>query len=367
LPQNIKGRISKKQRRKLIRLSIVTGNILLLIAVGGFIFTHKTASQTIRTGTVNSAVSTASAVSNPLDQLSSAQIALQVAQITKVQELTAVKNQADSEVALMSVVPNDPSVIAKPQIISTAQKSRHDIIKYTTVAGDTVSGLATKYGVSANSIKWSNTLSSDNIKADTALIIPPAEGIVYKVKSGDTIDSITSKYQSNKDTFVSVNDAENGKLPVNDYVWIPNGIQPVQVTRFATAGTGGYAWGYSAVYGGNGYDYGWCTWWSALRRSQIGEPVPSNLGNAITWKSLAAQAGLGVGTRPAAGAVIWFPGANHVGFVEKVNPDGSIWISEMAAGGFASMDVNSGYAGGWGRVDYRLFSAQQAASYWYIY
>jgi LysM repeat protein len=200
LPQNIKGRVNKRQRRKLIRLSIVTGNILLLLGVGGFIFTHKTASQTIRNGTVNSAVSTASTISNPLDQVSSAQIALQVAEITKVQELTAVKNQADSEVALLSVVPNDPAVIAKPQIVSTAQKSRHDIIKYAAVEGDTINGLATKYGVSANSIKWSNSLTSDTLKAGTAIVIPPAEGIVYKVKAGDTIDSITSKYQANKDT-----------------------------------------------------------------------------------------------------------------------------------------------------------------------
>ncbi len=373
MPGAITDKISKRRRRKIIRLGIITGNLLLLLGVGLFVITNKTASQTVRSSTVNSAVSTASTVSSPLDQLSSAQIALQVAKIAKVHELTAVKNQADSEVALLSVVPNDPTVIAKPQIVSTAQKSRRDIVKYTAATGDSINSLATKYGISANSIKWSNGLTVDNIQAGTALVIPPAEGIIYKVKSGDTVDSIASKYQANKDTFTSVNDAESGALPVNDYVWVPGGIQPVQVVARAaaaaatTTGATGFTYGYSATYTGNGYDFGWCTWWVANRRAEIGSPVPSNLGNAITWKMLAAQAGLGVGTRPANYSVMWFPGANHVAFVEKVNDDGSIWISEMAASGNASMDTNSGYTGGWNHRDYRLFSAEQAAGYWYIY
>lgn len=101
----------------------------------------------------------------------------------------------------------------------------------------------------------------------------------------------------------------------------------------------------------------------------MGHPVPSNLGNACTWKNLAVVAGFGVGTKPAAGAVIWSPGGclGHVGFVERMNEDGSIWVSDMNSRGFAAMDVNSVRAGGWNRVSYRLLDPDQAANFWYIY
>jgi len=340
----------------------------LLVAV--FILSNRTASQTIRSGTASSAITTTRSLPNPLDQLSSAQIALQAAQMTDLPELIAVRNQADSENALLAVVPSDTNVVAKPQIVSTAQKSKKDIVQYTTQNGETITAVASKFGISPNSVRWSNGLSGDALPTGKQLLIPPADGIVYQVKSGDTIGSITSRYQSSRELFVVVNDAESGSLTVGQYVWIPNGQQPTPVTRFAAVSGGGFAWGYSATYGSNGYDYGYCTWWVSLRRSQIGRPVPSNLGNAVSWKVLAARAGLGVGTAPAVGAVVWTPassGYGHVGFVERINEDGSVWISDMNSRGLVSMDTNSGGAGGWGRVSYRLLSADQARNFWYIY
>ena len=72
---------------------------------------------------------------------------------------------------------------------------------------------------------------------------------------------------------------------------------------------------------------------------------------------LAQRSGLGVGNTPAAGAVIWTPPRDyygHVGFVESVNPDGSVNISEMNTVG-------------WGVVSYKTLSPEQAAGYSYIY
>lgn len=288
--------------------------------------------------------------------------------MTRLPEFTAVKNQSDSEVALASSVSVD-SIVAKPQIVATVQKSKYDIVHYTTKAGDTISGIASKYNLNPNSIRWSNGISGEALTAGKDLLVPPANGIVYKVKSGDTVNSVSSTYQANLDTFISVNDAEGGLKP-GEYVWIPNGTQPLPAVRATVASSGGFAWGYGAIYGSSGYDYGYCTYWAALRRNQIGHPVPSNLGNAITWKSLAAGAGLGVGKTPQEGAVIWTPasyGYGHVGYVEKVNPDGSVWVSDMNSHGYAAMDTSSGNAGGWAHVSYRLLDPGAASGFWYIY
>jgi surface antigen/LysM repeat protein len=334
-----------------------------------FVVSNKSASQTIRSGNANGLASTSNSIHGPLDSVSSSQIALQAAQMTNLPELTAVRNQTDSENAQLAIAASDTSTVAKPQIVGTGQKSKKDIVHYTTVAGDSITSVAAKFNLNPNSIRWSNNLTGDAVAAGKDLLIPPADGIVYQVKSTDTIDGIVNRYQADKATFITVNDAESG-LVNGDYVWVPGGTVAAPVARVSVASTGGFAWGYSPIYSSNGYDYGYCTWWAALRRSQIGRPVPANLGNAITWKSLAARAGFGVGTKPAVGAVIWTPvsyGYGHVGFVEKVNDDGSVWVSDMNSHGYASMSTTSGSAGGWGRVSYRLLSPGEASTFWYIY
>jgi surface antigen len=350
-------KLDKKARRRTIRWGLVAGNALLLLAVGIFLLANRSASQTVRSSTANSVVGTASSVVSPLDQLSSDQIALEAAQMTNLPELTMVRNRADSTAILMAQVPNDSTTLAKPQIVSTAEKSRYDIIHYTVADGDSVGSLATRFGVSANSIRWSNGLTSDSLKVGTGLVIPPAEGVVYQVKAADTVASITNKYQANQDTFITVNDAENG-ISSGELVWIPNGVQPLLVnipTLAISTGTfsGAHRFNSCSLGISNGYDCGWCTWWAAFRRMQTGNPVPPNWGDAYTWAAAATAADHTVLFTAAAGAVIWF-NYDHVGFVEGVNSDGSITVSEMNQEG-------------WDVVSYRNITADQIGNYRYIY
>ena len=86
------------------------------------------------------------------------------------------------------------NVISKPQVVATALKSRADIQQYTTAAGDTISSLAAKFGVTSDSIRWSNNLAAagDSISPGTHLAIPPVNGMVYTVKPGDTLSGIAA-------------------------------------------------------------------------------------------------------------------------------------------------------------------------------
>lgn len=101
---------------------------------------------------------------------------------------------------------------------------------------------------------------------------------------------------------------------------------------------------------GNTYDYGYCTWYVKNRR---GASIPNMLGNANTWYSRAAAAGMAVGSEPRPGAVgTTTRGAlGHVVYVESVNGDGSINISEMNAPT-------------WGATTYRTAAASEFV---YIY
>lgn len=300
------------------------------------------------------------AIVDPLDALSSADIAVNVARVARLEEATSVANKADTVNAQLSVTPSDDVISSKPQIIATGLKSRKDIQTYIVAEGDTVTSIAEKFGVTSDTIRWSNSLTGDSVTPGKELIISPINGIVYKVADGDTVESIASKYSGNQEQIIVFNDIEIGGLPVGEYIVIPEGKPATRtvVTQSSIGSSANFAWGgYSPVYGGNGYDYGYCTWWAAVRRAQIGRPIPSNLGNASTWKILAQRSGLGVGNVPAAGAVIWTPPRDyygHVGFVESVNPDGSVNVSEMNTVG-------------WGVVSHKTLSAAEAAAYSYIY
>jgi surface antigen len=330
----------KKRSSKLGKWSLIGGNILLLAVVASFIAFNRSTSGTIRNSTINGAGDTAASISNPLDQLSSSQIALSAAQMTRLPERTAIQNQADSETALLSFIPNDQTSLAKPQIVSTALKSKYDIVRYKTKKGDTVDKLASKFHLTVGSITGSNSLVGTSVDPGITLLIPPANGIVYKVKKGDTVNGIVNKYNIDKNLFVSVNDTELGIKP-GSYIWIPNATEPTvlqaAVPSYYTSPFGVY--NYTPTYGYNGYDYGFCTWYVA---SQIS--LPSNWGNANTWDDYARRTpGWTVSLTPRPGAIAQSDAGfeGHVGIVSSVSPDGSkIKYSDM-----------NGLAG-WGAVGY---------------
>jgi surface antigen/LysM repeat protein len=344
----------KKSRKRFIRYGLLTANVALLVGVIAFVAGSPSTGQVGKQNAL--AIANSEAAANPLDELSSADIAAHVAYLTDLDEARSVATNADSVNAQLSISPADDKVIAKTQVVATATKSHRDIKNYTVQPGETITSIAEKFGITSNSIRWSNGIWGNAIDAGKVITIPPINGLVYTVKSGDTPESLAIRYNSSKQAIIEFNDAEVTGLIVGQRIMIPDGVQPV--TRTALVGASGFAWGgYAAIYGGNGYDYGYCTWWAATRRAQIGRPVPSNLGNASTWKILSQRAGIAVGGVPQAGAVIWTPPRDyygHVGFVESVNPDGSVNISEMNVVG-------------WGRVSHKTLTPEQAAGYSYIY
>ena len=74
---------------------------------------------------------------------------------------------------------------------------------------------------------------------------------------------------------------------------------------------------------GNTYYRGYCTWYVKERRPDL----PNRLGNGGQWAASAAAQGYATGSTPRAGAVAETTG--HVAYVESVNGNGTITISEM--------------------------------------
>lgn len=279
-----------------------------------------------------SALSTAeeAKISNPLDTLSSTEVAVNIALMAKLPETGLIILDADTVNSEINSTVSTHETIVKPQIMSSDVKTRADILEYTAVDGDSVSSLAAKFGVTSDSIKWSNNLSGDKIKPGTVLNIPPVNGIVHIVKAGDTADTLAAKYNVSKEQIIHFNDAEISGLVQGEKILVPGGSVKAAV-RSSTPYYAGFAFGNTAVYGYNGYVPGYCTWYVANKRIQIGRPLPANLGNAGPWARSAPRAGFRVDNIPEAGAAVVTDLSNpgHVGFVEEVRADGTVYMTEM--------------------------------------
>lgn len=332
----------KSSRKRLVRYSLIAANIFVLGIVIAFVVGGSHGSHMSAVGALGDQEASA-----PVDGLTSYDIAANVARMTNLPESTAITNQAQSAQAAEAVSASDANVVAKPQIVNTALKSREDIKTYVAQAGDTVTSIAQKFGVTSDSIRWSNGLNSTGAVAlGTKLTIPPINGIVYTVKAGDTVQSLATKYKASVDQIVAFNDAEISGIQPGEQILIPNG----QIQVAASTGYAGLLGGsYTPTYGSNGYDYGYCTWYVASRI-----PVPSNWGNANTWAYYAALSGWTVSSAPRVGAIAQTAAgyAGHVAIVESVSGD-SVTISEMNA------------TAGWGRVDTRTVPISSFEHYIY--
>jgi len=194
------------------------------------------------------------------------------------------------------------------------------------------------------------------------------ESIKHTVKSGETLTKIGAVYKTDWQRIYDKNKSiENPDLiNVGDKLTIPEAKEKLKKREIpatnvvaepqqapaqpATASTTAVvaaapqpvSAGSSA---GNTYYYGYCTFYAKSRRPDL----PNNLGNADTWVARAAAQGLPTGSAPRAGAI--GQQGMHVVYVESVNGDGTVTISEM---NFV----------GWGVVSSRTVPA---SSFMYIY
>ena len=329
----LKARLRAFWRRRSVRQRVVHSGLILLNVILVGIVVMIVVVNPSRAGQTQlaSANSTAAAL-QPVDQLASVNIATTVARMTNIIETPAVINQYNSEQIQLAVASTNNEVVNKPQALATPFVSRHDIHTYVTHAGDTISALANEFGVSTNSILWSNGLTGNFLPAGERLSIPPINGIVYTVRSGDTPKSLATKFDSNEAKIIAYNDAENG-LWAGEQILIPDGQI---VMSYAYSYSSGFAWGGSAIYGYNGYDWGNCTWYVATQIT-----VPANWGNAATWAAGARAAGWHVSSVPTVGAIAQTPymagGLGHVAIVDAVSADGTkVLIRDM--NGIAGFD-----------------------------
>jgi LysM repeat protein len=227
--------------------------------------------------------------------------------------------------------------IIKPVAIPTAGPISHEAVSYKVVAGDSLSSIAARYGVTVSEIRWSNSnlYSSDTIATGDQIVIPPVHGVVVTTKSTDTVDALATKFSVDPQVIVDFNRLRSSDLVAGMTLVIPGGVggafpPPPAIWQILHSGiTSNYL--VKVVncclgpYVNNKFPVGWCTYYVATKRN-----VTWN-GDAGYWYTNASYQGYQVGPTPKVGAIMvtWESWAGHVAYVEAVNPDGSWVVSEM--------------------------------------
>ena len=254
-----------------------------------------------------------------------------------------------------------------------ANHDAHASTQHTVKSGESLWSIAQKYNTSVDEIKKNNNISnnivfpgqvieiggsgsqdsSSNTTSNTSSEV--SGGSTHTVQSGETLAVIANKYGVSVDELMSANN-------LNNYI-----IQPNQTLQIPGAGsTGGGAGGgdtstspapNQSANSSNLYDWGQCTWHVFNRRAEAGNPISTYWYNAQDWYSNAINEGYTVNNSPSVGSILQTSEGpvGHVAYVERVNPDGSIMVSEM------------NYNTAPGTVGYRTIPASQVSSYNYIH
>lgn len=95
-------------------------------------------------------------------------------------------------------------------------------INYVVVKGDNLYTIANKYGVSVNDIKSLNNLSSNALQIGQVLKIPGTESYTtYKVKKGDSLWKIANTYGVTVNELKNINNLSGSTLSIGQEILIP--------------------------------------------------------------------------------------------------------------------------------------------------
>jgi murein DD-endopeptidase MepM/ murein hydrolase activator NlpD len=142
---------------------------------------------------------------------------------------SASATQVKDDTTTLSQVDEAATDQSAEQEITTQEAPDVAITTYVVKSGDTLSGIAAKFGISVNTIRWANDLTekTSKIAIGDELVILPVSGIEYTVKKGDTLSGIASKYDVDQEDILKYNDIEKNAIKVGMDLIIP-GAEPIK-------------------------------------------------------------------------------------------------------------------------------------------
>ena len=141
---------------------------------------------------------------------------------------------------------SDGTMLKPLAVDTTVSDASAKLVTYTVKSGDTLTGIARKFGVSMMTLWWANSLpAKDELHVGQKLTIPPVDGLVIVVKAGDTLDSIAALTGRSTDDIATYNSLSDRTLVIGQVLLVPGALgkpiveaAPKPVAR-TTSGGGG--------------------------------------------------------------------------------------------------------------------------------
>jgi len=131
-------------------------------------------------------------------------------------------NLSVDELKKLNGLTNNTLSIGQKLKISSFEKDTDTT--YTVLKGDTLYGIANKFGVSVNNLKDINNLVSNTLSIGQVLKIPSGTNnkITYTVKKGDSLYSIARTYKTTVDELKRLNNLKSNTLSIGQTLILPN-------------------------------------------------------------------------------------------------------------------------------------------------
>ncbi|MDD4122838.1 MAG: LysM peptidoglycan-binding domain-containing protein [Candidatus Pacebacteria bacterium] len=122
----------------------------------------------------------------------------------------------------------------KDTLSENLPKQKTDLMTYTVKQGDTLSTIASKFGIDVSTLKGSNELGSV-LTVGQELVILPVSGSYYTVKQGDTLSTIATKNDISINSIIEYNDIRGVEIFVGQKLILP-GAKAVPRASLGSAG-----------------------------------------------------------------------------------------------------------------------------------
>lgn len=138
------------------------------------------------------------------------------------------------------------SALSKPIILPGAEEPpsyggvRAEIIYHIVQPGEIVGVIAGRYGLSVSTVLWANNLTVRSyIRPGDKLIILPVEGVIHKVKKGDTVSTIAKFYNTAAKEIITFNKLQEGggDIIIGETLIVPNGKKPQPIYTYYSGST----------------------------------------------------------------------------------------------------------------------------------
>ena len=155
-------------------------------------------------------------------------------QVAQAFELASPTDSVDISITIPALAPT-PALSAIRRLINPntiiPTRPREEIITYTVGTGDSVFGIAKDFNLKPESVLWANYTilkdSPDTLSPGMELKIPPADGVYYQWKEGDTLEGVAQEFKAKVEDILNWPgnrlDLTNPRVQPGQYVLVVGG------------------------------------------------------------------------------------------------------------------------------------------------